>query len=108
MSLDDDAFTDRYPWPVLLTPAPSPDLMRKLKRPDTVIQDSITLTELDPMAPGMVGASLDALCLIVRPLDPGRTCMKIGRAPNADVVLIDESISRLHAELTWDKESHTA
>jgi hypothetical protein len=102
MSLDEDAFADRYAWPVLVTPEPSPDLMRKLRRPDTVIQDQVTLTETDPMAPGMVGASLDALCLLVRPLDPGRTRMRIGRAPSADVVLIDESISRVHAELSWD------
>ena len=102
MQLDEAAFVDRYPWPVLVTPEPSPDLMRKLKRADTVVQQ-ITLSEMDPMAPGMVGASLDALCLQVRPLDPGRTRMRIGRAPSADVVLIDESISRVHAELTWDR-----
>jgi hypothetical protein len=103
MSLDEDAFTARYAWPVLVTPPPSPDLMRKLRRPDTVVQDQVTLPEIDPMAPGMVGASLDALCLLVRPLDPGRTRMRIGRAPGADVVLIDESVSRVHAELTWDE-----
>jgi hypothetical protein len=102
MSLDEHAFADRYCWPVLVTPEPSPDLMRKLRRPDTVVQDQVTLTEMDPMAPGMVGASLDALCLVIRPLDPGRTRMRIGRAPSADVVLIDESISRVHAELSWD------
>ena|SRR5688572_5328214 len=102
MSLDEDGFMDRYPWPVLVTPEPSPDLMRKLKRPDTVIQDQVTLPDMDPMAPGMVGASLDALCLLVRPLDRGRTRMRIGRAPSNDVVLIDESISRFHAELEWD------
>jgi hypothetical protein len=104
MSLDDETFIDRYPWPVLVTPEPTRDLSRKLRRPpDTLIQEAITVADVDPMAPGMVGASLDALCLPVRPLDPGRTRMKIGRAPGADVVLIDESISRQHAELIWDK-----
>jgi hypothetical protein len=103
-SLEDEAFIDRYPWPVLITPAPSPELRRQLRRrPDTVVQAAPTLEDVDPMAPGMVGACLDALCLLVRPLDPGRTRMKIGRAPNSDVVLIDESVSRQHAELDWDR-----
>ncbi len=109
MSMDVAAFCDRYPWPVLVTPEPSPDLMRRLRRPETVVQEvTMSTQDLDPMAPGMVGASLDALCLLVRPLDPGRTRMRIGRAPSADVILIDESISRTHAELEWDRPAERA
>jgi hypothetical protein len=102
-SLDDAAFVDRHPWPVLVTPEPSPDVLSKIRRPDTVVSDDITMPQVDPMAPGMVGASLDALCLELRPLDRTQSRILIGRSPGTDIVLIDESVSRHHAELRWDR-----
>jgi hypothetical protein len=80
--------------------------MRKLHRPDTSVREDITLQgQLDPTSARAVGASLDALCLEARPKLGGLARrITIGRSPEADVVLIDETISRIHAEVLWDAE----
>lgn len=103
-SLSDEAFLARYPWPVLVIPEPSPDVLSRIRRPETVIQDagSHTLTSEIALGPSMTGASLDALCLMARPKrGPASNRVSIGRSPDADVVLLDESVSRFHAELSW-------
>lgn len=107
-TMDEAAFLARYRWPVLVTPEPTPDLLSKLKRPETVVEEVGDETQLDLMAPGMAGASLDALCLELRPLDAQRNRIRIGRSPNSDVVLIDQSISRAHADILWDAPSERA
>lgn len=107
-TMDESAFLSRYRWPVLVTPEPTQDLLSKLKRPETVVDEIGDDTLLDVMNPGMAGASLDALCLVLRPLDAQRQRIRIGRSPNSDVVLIDHSISRAHADLLWDPASERA
>ncbi|MCK6552483.1 FHA domain-containing protein [Myxococcota bacterium] len=110
MSLDPSEFLARYHWPMLVIPEPNPAVMAKITRPETVIRDDPTLmASSDPTSPRMSGASLDALCLEVRP-KPGSSADRItlGRSPEADVVLIDETISRIHAELAWDRERERA
>lgn len=104
VSLDRDVFLARHPWPILVIPEPDPKVMAKLIRPDTMIHHDDETKMLDDLSSAkMSGASLDALVLEVRP-KPGSSPRKmmIGRAPEADVVLIDETISRMHAELSWD------
>lgn len=104
MVLERGPFLARYCWPVLVIPEPDPKIMAKLVRPETMISNDDTLMfPADPSSARMSGASLDALVLEVRPKDgKNREKMTLGRAPEADVVLIDETISRLHAELSWD------
>jgi hypothetical protein len=110
ISLERSVFFARHPWPVLVIPEPDPKIMARLIRPDTLIHyDDETVMLSDPSSPRMSGASLDALVLEVRP-KPSSTPARItiGRAPEADVVLIDETISRMHAEMSWDPDHERA
>lgn len=103
MSLSDGDFLSRYRWPWLIVPEPSPDILSQIRRPETVIRRTETQTsELPESDPTRLGASLDALCLEVRPLQ-GHGPMVIGRAPESDVVLLDDSVSRHHAEVTYQE-----
>jgi hypothetical protein len=109
-TLDPAKFFARYPWPMLIIPEPDKAVLAMIKQPDTMIHDESTLmAEIDPTSPRSSGASLDALCLEVRP-KPGSTADRItlGRSPEADVVLIDETISRMHAVISWDGERERA
>jgi hypothetical protein len=112
VQLDAATFLARHAWPMLVIPEPDPKVMAKLVRPDTLIHhhdDETVMVPSDPSSPRMSGASLDALVLELRPKENGsKDKMTIGRAPEADVVLIDETISRLHAELAWDPEKERA
>lgn len=100
MSLSEGDFLARYRWPWLIVPEPSPDILSQIRRPETVIGRAEDQTrELKDAEPGHLGASLDALCLELRPLT-GAGPVVLGRAPECDVVLLDESISRRHAELS--------
>jgi len=103
MSLDEAQFLERYPWPVLVIPEPSDDVLQRIRRPETVIQEAgQTMTSEIDMSLAMTGASLDALCLCARPKrGPASNRVSIGRSPDADLVLLDESVSRFHAELSW-------
>jgi hypothetical protein len=103
VSLDAPAFVKRHPWPFLLIPEPRAEIMDQLSRPDTLLQENETIMlEGDPTSGRMSGASLDALCLEVRPKRPTASRITLGRSPDADVVLIDQTISRFHAEIEWD------
>ncbi len=107
MSLEPDAFLKRYVWPMLIIPEPDPEVLAQISRPTTVAQDDVPTIMLpsDPTSARLSGASLDALCLEIRP-KRGRSSDQItfGRSADADVILIDETISRIHAQLAWDKE----
>lgn len=106
VSLPEPEFLDRYPWPMLVVPEPSPDVLVRIRRPETVIEDpnqSTTKINLNPRT--LKGASLDALCLEVRPRRGGNgNRVSVGRSPDADVVLLDESVSRFHAEISWSHD----
>lgn len=104
VSLDEAQFLERYPWPVFVIPEPSEDVLKRIRRPETVIQDasSNTMTSEIALSPAMSGASLDALILSARPKrGPASNRVSIGRSPDADIVVLDESVSRFHAELSW-------
>ncbi len=104
ISLSSEVFVARYPWPVLVIPEPSKDVLSRLRRPETVIQEAAvnTLTAEITLSPNMTGASLDALCLMARPKrGTASNRVSMGRSPDADVVFLDESVSRFHAELSW-------
>ena len=81
----------------------SPDVLFRIRRPETIIQESTSRTmEIDLLSQALVGASLDALCLEVRPKrGPRSNRTSVGRSPDADIVLLDESVSRFHAEISW-------
>ena len=43
------------------------------------------------------------VCLALRPkYGPSMDRITLGRAPTADVVLLDDTVSKFHAELSWD------
>lgn len=112
VSLSVDAFARRYIWPFLLIPEPDPDVLAQIRRPNTVAFDeddpTMQISVPDPSSPAMSGASLDTLCLELRPKNPSSSQITFGRSPDADVVLLDGTISRLHATLTWDRSrEHT-
>ncbi|MGF1511931.1 MAG: FHA domain-containing protein [Myxococcota bacterium] len=101
-------FLARYPWPWLVVPEPSFDILSRIQRPETVIAQAQTQNVELPNSPKLRGASLDALCLELRPKsdrDLLTAVIQIGRSPEADVVLLDDSVSRLHAELRCDRRS---
>lgn len=106
--LDEAAFIARYAWPMFVAPEPPPELKSRLQRPETVLDEIGDETTIDLMAPGMAAASLEALCLEVRPINPGQSRMRIGRSPSSDVVLIDQSVSRAHAEISWEPSTERA
>lgn len=103
-SLTEAEFLVRYPWPVLVIHEPSADVLSRIRRPETVIQEISVKTmtfDVDLSHP-RVGASLDALCLMARPRrGVASNRVSMGRSPDADVVLLDESVSRFHAEISW-------
>lgn len=101
--LETGEFFRRHPWPVLVIPEPSSDVLSRLRRPETVIQDTNRLTlELPAASRALAGASLDAIILEIRPKrGPASNRISVGRSPEADIVLLDESVSRYHAELAW-------
>jgi hypothetical protein len=104
-SMDEGAFLERHPWPWLVVPEPSHDVLSRIRRPETVIAQSHTQA-IELPGPQLRGASLDALCLEARPLggrELAQAQVRIGRSQDADVVLLDESVSRLHAELNVDR-----
>jgi len=101
MSLGEDDFLARYRWPWLVVPEPSPDILSQIRRPETVVPTAETQTTELGIPGGERGASLDALCLEVRPLGDSPAVI-FGRAPECDVVLLHDSISRQHAELRDD------
>jgi FHA domain-containing protein len=110
-TLDAVDFLARYVWPVLIIPEPDPEVLAQISRPNTVAYEDVPtmMMPADPMSPLLSGASLDALCLEVRPKKGGSTeSITLGRSPDVDVVLIDETISRVHASIAWDKVKERA
>lgn len=108
MSMEREAFLERYPWPMLVVPEPSPDVLFRIRRPETIIQEATSTTEIDLSSQSLVGASLDALCLEVRSKRGTHgNRISIGRSPDADIVLLDESVSRFHAEISWGDQRET-
>ncbi len=111
MSLGAEAFADRHPFPVLVIAEPSEEVRSKIRRPETLITSAVSeeTADLDPSLAYMVGASLDALVLTIRPKRKEATeGVVIGRAPEVDVVLLDESVSREHARVVWDEARQTS
>ncbi len=107
--MERDRFLLRYPWPWFVLPPPSPDILSQIRRPETVADEALAeTTEVEDKDPGRKGASLDALCLEVRPLDHiavAHAVVSVGRSGEGDVVLLDESVSRRHAELAFDRRT---
>jgi hypothetical protein len=105
LSYDFLGFCAHHPWPVLVIPEPDWEKIRQLGRPETLGGSALFERLLDPDRPGTDGASLDALALPLRPKgggDPSR--ITLGRAPDADVILLDDTISKHHAEISWELE----
>lgn len=106
MLLDPESFVLRHPWPMLVIAEPDWSKIAQLSRPDTVRPGQPLPALLELIDPANTGASLDALCLAARPLDGGSADrITLGRSPDADVVVLDETVSKLHAELAWDPEA---
>jgi hypothetical protein len=90
MQLAPAVYLERHPWPMLVIPEPDPAVIAMLQKPETVVHDDSTLmVEVDPTSNKASGASLDALCLPVQPK-------------------LNETISRLHAEISWDAKNDRA
>jgi hypothetical protein len=104
MLLDPQEFQARHPWPMLVIAEPDWDKIKRLSRPETLVtgMPRPALYELlDLTSAAASGATLDALCLPLRPKHGADRSLQLGRAPEADVVLLDETISKIHAELRW-------
>ena len=110
LSMADADFCAAHPWPMLVIPEPGPEVMSRIRAVETIVDTPADMVQVDATRSArMQGASLDALCLEVRPKASSSTDrMTIGRAPSSDVVLLDESISRTHAELAWDATAGSA
>lgn len=105
MLLEPADFVVRHPWPVLVIAEPDWSMIAQLSRPDTMVPGGPLPALLELIDPANAGASLDALCLPVRPLDGvSLDRITLGRSPDADVVLLAETTSKLHAELSWQPE----
>lgn len=99
-TLSDSDFLHRYGWPWLVLPEPSAGVLQRIQRPETVVARAQSNISLRTDGPKLRGASLDALCLEVRPLR-SQPVMILGRAPQCDVVLLHDSVSRRHAEFRY-------
>lgn len=100
-TLSDQEFLNRYPWPWLILPEPTSDVLSRIRRPVTVVARAHSNLPNPTDGPKLRGASLDALCLEVRPLSGSSQRITVGRSPQADVVLLDDSVSRNHAEIRY-------
>ena len=116
MSLGAEAFYDKHPWPMLVIAEPSEEILFKIRRPETLIAQAQDFGEptcdIDPSLARMVGASLDAMVLALRPREKDEDALvhriSVGRATESDVVLIDESVSRSHAIIEWDPKKRSS
>ena len=102
-TLGETEFIRRYPWPVWVVPAPRAEPSAQFGRLETVIRRAVLPTrDLEDRRISAGGASLDALVLLAQPVrrSPANR-LSVGRSPDADVVLLHESVSRFHADLVW-------
>ncbi|MBK8012825.1 MAG: FHA domain-containing protein [Deltaproteobacteria bacterium] len=101
ISLDAASFAARHAWPMIVIPDPDPAVLSRIRRAETVI-DRVPRDATDDVEAAPSAASLDALCLEASPKSglPSDS-ISIGRSPAADVILLDDSISRIHALLSW-------
>lgn len=108
MTHDAPEFLRRHPWPVLIISEPDWEKIKQLGRPETLIPGQplpAFYERLDLTSATASAASLDALILPLRPLAGGTLDrMSIGRSPDRDVVLLDETVSKHHADVSWDAE----
>lgn len=106
MLLQKTDFVRRHPWPILVIQEPDWTKVRILKRPETLASvQALPEFLVDPSSKTASAASLDVLCLPARPKN-GETFdrITIGRSEDADVTLLDETISKLHAEMSWNPD----
>lgn len=116
-SLTAEAFLSRHQWPVLIISEPpskrtqprgptiasavteTVDFKAALRRPSTAGSEPPRTDSVPPTR------ATNLICLPLRP-KPGASGSKvsIGRSPDADVVLLEESISRFHSGLAWSPD----
>lgn len=96
-----EEFLAMYPHIVLIVAAPEQQILRHPRGPQTVFEPAHP-PDTDP--DGRRGASLDSICLEVKGGSGLSNRVAIGRSPDADVVLLDASVSRFHAELRWSTD----
>lgn len=101
-------FLVKHPHPMLVLPEPDWAALARQLPAETALPGRKLpgiYAMVDPQARRSSGASLDALCLPLRPrFTASYDRMTLGRDEEADVVLIDETVSKLHAELSWNAE----
>lgn len=108
MTYEAPEFLRRHPWPVLVIAEPDWEKIKQLGRPETLIPGQPVpafYERLDLTSATASAASLDALILALRPLAGGSVDrMSVGRSPDRDVVLLDETVSKHHADVSWDAQ----
>lgn len=109
LSHDEEEFFRRHPWPLLIVGEPSPEVLKRIRRPETIIREASGTEEIDLNVALLAAASLDDLVLPIRTKKQGgfSNRVSIGRAADADVVLLHQSVSRYHAELSWGADKET-
>ncbi len=107
LSHDDAEFFARHPWPLLVVGEPSGEVLSRIRRPETIIEEAGGTEEIDLSMALLAAASLDDFVLPIRTKrqGPGNR-VSVGRASDADLVLLHQSVSRYHADISWgaDKE----
>lgn len=102
ISLDDASFMARHRHAMLIVASPQKQKLRHPRGPNTVIEPAPPLpAAISRLHPSWRGASLDSVCLELRGATEMTNRIAVGRSPEADVVLLDASVSRFHAELRW-------
>jgi|GEM_PF-2131037 len=94
--LSEDEFLAKHDTPFLVIPGVEREaFVSSLQRLATELDEQ---SELEvPQEDHLV------ICLALRPkYGPSMDRITMGRAPTADVVLLDDTVSKFHAELSWD------
>ena len=110
LSLAPDRFLARYSTPMLVVPSPGPETLLSLRALVDLRRDDGggTVERPAPAGPDAAGP-LEILCLpVASRLGTASNRVSLGRSPEADVVLLDESVSRFHAELVWGADLERA
>ena len=108
--LSEEEFLDRHADPWLVVDQADPAVlelvdMRETRRPGTRPPGILDLFD-DATSRG---AALDAVCLRLRPRDDfSYDRITLGRAVRSDIVLLHETISSLHAEVSWSPQTFRA
>jgi len=99
--LDEEEFRAVHLWPIFVFTDLDQPTLRRLSRPEALSPTAPMPALYRLLEPGPDPRE-PSLCLPVRPLDSdAEDRITLGRSHDADVVLLDDTISTMHAEVSW-------